>query len=124
MKPGSASVDALLADPDFMAASRIRRLLAEAREEWADLDRRIEALDLEFAELARDNEAARRLVSIPGIGVLNATALVAAVEMARPLPKHATSAPGWDLYRDNIQPAANRSCSASPNAATSTCERC
>lgn len=73
------AVDALLADPGFMADSRIRRLLAEMREEWTDLDRRIEALDREFVELARDNAAARRLTSIPGIGTLNATALVAAV---------------------------------------------
>ncbi|TIY00752.1 MAG: IS110 family transposase, partial [Mesorhizobium sp.] len=72
------AVEALLADPDFMAG-RIRRLLAEMREEWLDLDRRIEALDREFVELARNDAAARRLTSIPGIGVLNATALVAAV---------------------------------------------
>ena len=40
-----------LADPNFMANSRIRRLVAEMREEWSDLDRRIEALDREFIEL-------------------------------------------------------------------------
>lgn len=72
-------MEALLADPDFMAGSRIRRMLAEMWEEWLDLDRRIEALDREFVELARTDAAARRLTSIPGIGVLNATALVAAV---------------------------------------------
>lgn len=43
------------------------------------MDRRIEAFDDEFAALAKTDEAARRLVSIPGIGVLNATALVAAI---------------------------------------------
>ncbi|MER9001813.1 hypothetical protein NKH58_29185 [Mesorhizobium australicum] len=42
------------------------------REEWLDLDWRIAALDREFVELARDDAAARRLTSIPGIGVLNA----------------------------------------------------
>lgn len=72
------AVEALLADPDFMAG-RIRRLLAEMREEWLDLDRRIEALDREFVELARNDSGARRLTTIPGIGALNATALVAAV---------------------------------------------
>lgn len=73
------AVDALLADPDFMAGNRTRRLLAEMREEWIDLDRRIGALDQEFVELAHDDAATRRLASIPGIGVLNATALIAAV---------------------------------------------
>ena len=43
------------------------------------MDRRIEAFDDEFAALAKTDDAARRLVSIPGIGVLNATALVAAI---------------------------------------------
>src|ERR1700722_751929 len=40
---------------------------------------RPEAFDDEFAALAKTDEAARRLGSIPGIGVLNATALVAAI---------------------------------------------
>ena len=42
------------------------------RAEWRELDRRIEALDNEFAALAKTDDTARRLVSIPGIGVLNA----------------------------------------------------
>ena len=41
--------------------------------------RRIAALDDEFAEMARNDPAARRLATIPGVGVLNATALVAAI---------------------------------------------
>jgi Transposase IS116/IS110/IS902 family len=43
------------------------------------LDRRIVALDDEFATHAKTDDVARRLASIPGIGVLNATALAAAV---------------------------------------------
>ena len=54
-------------------------LMEDMRVEWRELDRRIEAFDDEFAGLAKTDEAARRLVSIPGIGVLNATALVAAI---------------------------------------------
>jgi transposase len=49
------------------------------RAEWRELDRRIAAFDNEFAALARSDPAARRLATIPGIGVLNATALVAAI---------------------------------------------
>ena len=43
------------------------------------LDERIAAFDDEFAPMARDDPAARRLATIPGIGVLNATALVVAI---------------------------------------------
>jgi len=49
------------------------------REEWRSLDRRITAFDDEFAARAKTDEVARRLATIPGIGVLNATALAAAI---------------------------------------------
>jgi transposase len=66
-------------DADASLTPRMRALVAEVRERWQDLDRRIAALDAEFAEQARINEDARRLTTIPGIGALNATALVAAI---------------------------------------------
>ena len=49
------------------------------RAEWAELDRRIEGYDDEFAARAKADDAARRLATIPGIGPLNATALAAAI---------------------------------------------
>jgi transposase len=74
-------LDALRGRPsgDAGLSPRVRLLLDDMLEQWRDLDRRIEALDDEFAEMARGDPAARRLATIPGIGVLNATALVAAV---------------------------------------------
>ena len=45
---------------------------------WS-LDRRIKAYDDELVALTREDELARRLATIPGIGVINATALLAAV---------------------------------------------
>lgn len=76
------AVDEMLADEASLAPGRIRELLLDMRTEWADLDRRIDALDREFAQLARTDEVARRLTSIPGVGALNATVLVAAVGKA------------------------------------------
>lgn len=73
------AVDGMLADPDFPLSQRIRNLVEEIRAEWRQLDQRIDALNAEFAEQARTDDAARRLLTIPGVGVLNATALVAAV---------------------------------------------
>ena len=51
--------------------------------EWRDFDRRIAAFDDEFTLLVRTDEGARRLTTIPEIGVLNATALTAAVGNAQ-----------------------------------------
>lgn len=58
---------------------RMAFLLGDMRTRWDEVDRRIAAFDAEFAAMARTDERARRLTSIPGIGALNATALVAAV---------------------------------------------
>jgi transposase len=73
-------LDAMLFEVDGLAVSpRLRKLIEGIREEWRDLDRRIAAFDDEFAARAKTDEAARRLATIPGIGVLNATALAAAI---------------------------------------------
>lgn len=69
----------MLADPEAALSPRLRELVTEIRAEWRDLDRRIDALNAEFTARVREDEAARQLVTIPGIGVLNATALVAAI---------------------------------------------
>ena len=58
---------------------RTRALIEDMRAQWAELDRRIAAFDDEFAQAARTDEAGRRLATIPGIGVLNATALASAI---------------------------------------------
>lgn len=59
--------------------ARTIKLIKDLRDECAGLDRRIEAYDDEFVALTRTNEQARQLASIPGIGAINATALLAAV---------------------------------------------
>ena len=72
-----------LAQGDLAVSQRIRALIEDMWAEWQALDRRIAAFDDEFSARARSDEAARRLATIPGIGVLNATALAAAVGDAR-----------------------------------------
>jgi transposase len=55
------------------------RSLQDLREEWESLDERLRAYDDELAALTRENQQARQLATIPGIGVINATALLAAI---------------------------------------------
>lgn len=65
---------------DQLAVSvRTRQLLGALRRECEALDEQVKAYDEEFAVLTRTNEQARRLASIPGIGIINATALLSAV---------------------------------------------
>jgi transposase len=58
---------------------RLTLLVADARAQWAELDRRIAAFDAEFAAAAKASDDVRRLTAIPGFGALTATALVAAI---------------------------------------------
>jgi transposase len=69
----------ILSEENATLGKRIRGLLADMQAEWQTLDRRITAFETEFALHARTDDAARRLATVPGIGIINATALVAAV---------------------------------------------
>ena len=75
-------LETLLAAEQVSLSPRTRLLIEDLRAEWRELDRRIQAFDEEFALQARTDEAARLLTTIPGIGPLNATALVAAIAKA------------------------------------------
>jgi transposase len=91
---GHARLRLLLAElleSEGALSPRMAFLLGDMRARWEELDHRIAAFDTEFAAMARTDDRARRLTGIPGIGVLNATALVAAVGNA------ATFGKGRDL---------------------------
>ena len=87
----TARLSELLDDEEPVLASRIHRLVCDMRTRWHALDARIADLDAEFAAAARADARTQRLLTIPGIGALNATALVAAIGDA------ATFARGRDL---------------------------
>lgn len=58
-----------------MAQETFRDLLAQLD----DKEARLQVYDRRLAEVARTNEKAQRLLAVPGIGILTATALVASV---------------------------------------------
>ena len=72
-------LDEMMKEGELAVSPRAIGLLQDLREEWASLDRRITAYDDELAALTRDDEMARRLATMPGIGVINATGLLAAI---------------------------------------------
>src|SRR5207253_5439656 len=69
----------ILADERNGLGPRLRRLIEDVREEWPSIDQRIKGYDDELAERVRHEDSAKRLI----IGVLTATALVAAVGNAQ-----------------------------------------
>lgn len=58
---------------------RMRGLIAGLYEDWISLDERIEALGGEIDQIGEKEANCRRLMSVPGIGPLISTAVVAAI---------------------------------------------
>lgn len=56
-----------------------RTLFATLADEYEAVDTRIEAIDAELAAFAKSNSACRALLSVPGVGVIVATAVISAV---------------------------------------------
>ncbi len=58
---------------------RMRDLLLDLQADWLRLDDRIEAVSDEIKAISEDDEACRRLMSVPGIGPIISSTVVAAV---------------------------------------------
>jgi len=56
-----------------------RTLFATLADEYEAIDTRIEAIDAELAAFAKSTSACRALLSVPGVGVIVATAVISAV---------------------------------------------
>lgn len=70
----------LLLDPaEPRLTSRMKLQLAEAKEEFDSLSRRSLSIEKELKIYVQDNPLCQRLMTLPGIGVLNATALFASI---------------------------------------------
>ncbi len=59
------------------------------------LDERIDGFERELARRAKEDQDARRLVTIPGVGPIIATATLALARRPRRSAAAATSPPGW-----------------------------
>jgi transposase len=69
----------MLEDAENGLSDRMRQLIGRLREHWKYLDESIVDYTHEIELIAKRHDACRRLVTVPGIGPLGATALIAAV---------------------------------------------
>lgn len=80
---GRSHVDALLPrileDAELRLSCSFRVLLAQLQVELGQLTGRIEQMDAVIQQRAREDEACQRLTTIPGVGPVTATALIAAI---------------------------------------------
>src|SRR5437899_4148012 len=74
-----AALPGILEDASAKLSGALRVLLAQLKLELDHLEMRIEEADAVIKRTAGENEACRRLVAIPGIGPITATAVSAAI---------------------------------------------
>jgi transposase len=74
-----AALPGILEDADTNLSGALRKLLAQLQLELEHLHRRVEEADAVIKQTASENEACQRLVAIPGIGPVTATAVIAAI---------------------------------------------
>ncbi len=77
------SLCASIADSSNELTPSSRACMQDLYDELVDVEDRLKKLDKKVRELCRQNESCRRLLKVPGVGELTATAIVAAVPDAR-----------------------------------------
>src|SRR3974377_327253 len=74
-----AELPRILAAPPELLSPRMVRIIEGLAEDWRRLDERIDCLSGEITALARQDAGCERLVSVPGIGPIISSAMVAAI---------------------------------------------
>jgi len=74
-----SSLCKVIAATDNEFTSLTRTFMGQLYDELVDVEVRLKVVDGRIRQLCRDNEACKRLLTVPGIGELTATAIVAAV---------------------------------------------
>src|SRR3954462_11870476 len=74
-----AELPRILATPSDVLSPRMVRVIEGLTGDWRHLDERIEGLSSEIGMLARADSGCERLMSVPGIGPIISSAMVAAI---------------------------------------------
>lgn len=83
MRPGvgvfKLDIGRVLDDPNNDLTARARLVLRELHAELLEIEARVRTVSTEIKNIADADETARRLMTIPGVGALGATAILAAI---------------------------------------------
>ena len=74
-----AELPRILATPPDLLSPRTVRIIEGLASDWRQLDERIKAISTEIEELAKQDAGCDRLMSVPGIGPIISSAVVAAI---------------------------------------------
>ena len=73
-----AELPRILAMPPDVLSPRMVRIIEDLAGDWRGLDERVESLSNEIETIARQDAGCERLMSVPGIGPIISSAMVAA----------------------------------------------
>ena len=74
-----AELPRILATPPDVLSPRMLRIIEDLAGDWRRLDERVEGLSNEIEAIARQDAGCERLMSVPGIGPMISSAMVAAI---------------------------------------------
>ena len=115
--------------PDILAkrtdvlSPRMVRIIADLASDWRQLDERIEPVTDEIETLAKSDSSCRRVMTVPGIGPIISSAMVAAIGSGAAFARGRIFRPGSGSSLSRCRPETEPSSDASPSAATVTCAR-
>ncbi|MEY9595881.1 transposase [Bradyrhizobium japonicum] len=114
----------ILATRTEALSPRMLRVIEELAGDWRRLDQRIEGLTGEIEALARQDQACSRLMTVPGIGPIISSAMVAAIGTGDVFSKGRDFGAWLGLVPNQISTGAARSSAKSPGVAIATCAFC
>ncbi|EEX12834.1 transposase for insertion sequence element [Citreicella sp. SE45] len=114
------SFEVILEERKDEISPRMRTILIGLYGDWLWLDDRIETVSKEIEQISRTEENCVNVMTIPGIGPMISTAMVAAIGTGEAFGRGRDFAawPAW--FPDNTAPADERCSAAFPNVAADT----
>ena len=119
-----AELPCILATPHCVLSLRMMHVIEDLASDWRRLDDRIEGLSSEIEILARQDVGCERLMSVPGIGPIISSAMVAAIGTGDAFSKGRDFAAWLGLVPSKSRLATAPSSARYRNAATATCAFC
>ena len=119
-----AELPRILATPPDVLSPRMVRTIEDLACDWRRLDERVERLSDEIEAIARQDAGCERLMSVPGIGPIISSAMVAAIGAGDVFTRGRDFAAWLGLAPSRSRPGTVRSWARYPGGAIATCGLC
>ena len=119
-----AELPRILATPPDVLSARMVRVIEDLASDWRRLDQRVEGLSGEIEAIARQDAGCERLMSVPGIGPIISSAMVAAIGRGEVFAKGRDFGAWLGLVPKQASTGDRTIRARSPSAAIATCASC